>query len=247
MVATAQELGQSVAGACVLRDCVDIVPFLCGHYLRTGFAHLAFIDDGSSDGTCELLQRIAKRTPRVSVKQVHLESFEQPALMTEAVNELVAAGHSIIVPFDCDEFWDAHSATFRSVLASSTEAVVEGQWVNFVQRRSVLASTPLGLFGAIHRAPRRPDAGQETITTLPAAFCASPFRSSPLKQRVPSRRAGPTCSRRWTARGLWGETGNPTPSVSLPRRDPQAWPRPGAASGDGPQRPQHVLAIPILG
>jgi hypothetical protein len=163
-------LGQSVAGACVLRDCVDMVPFLCGHYLRMGFAHLAFVDDGSTDGTYELLQRIAKRTPRISVKQVHTTGFEQPVLMTGAVNALIAAGHSIVVPFDSDEFWHVDADTFRAILASSTEAVAQGYWVNFVQRRSQLTSTRLGLFGVAHSAPHLPDAGQEAIAAYAGSF-----------------------------------------------------------------------------
>ena len=162
MMTVRQKAGQGVAGACVLRDSVDMVPFLCGHYLRMGFAHLAFVDDGSTDGTYELLQRIAKRTARLSVKQVHTKGFEQPALMTEAVNALVAAGYSIIVPFASDEFWDADTATLRSIFGSTDEAVVEGHWVNFVQRRSRLASTSLALFTATHRAPHLSGAVQET-------------------------------------------------------------------------------------
>jgi hypothetical protein len=185
MVTTPQKPGQSVAGACVLRDCVDIVPFLCGHYLRMGFAQIAFIDDGSTDGTYELLQRVAKRTPRVSVRQVRLERFEQPALMTEAVNELVAAGHSIVVPFDSDEFWDAAAATFRSILAPFTEAVVEGHWVNFVQRRSRFASRRLGLFGATHRAPHLPDAEQATITTYTGSFLCFSTQKIAIKTASP--------------------------------------------------------------
>ena len=181
----ALEANQSVAGACVLQTCVDIVPFLCGHYLRMGFAHLAFVDDGSTDGTYDLLQRIAKRTPRVSVKQVHIEGFEQPALMSEAVNGLVAAGHSIIVPFDSDEFWDVDGDTLRSILASSTEAVVEGYWVNFVQRTSRLNSTRLGLFGATHRAPHLPNAGQETITTYANSFLCFSTRNIAVKTAKP--------------------------------------------------------------
>ena len=185
MMATWHAARPSVAGACVLRDCVDIVPFLCGHYLRMGFAHLAFVDDGSTDGTYELLQRIAKRTPRVSVKQVHIDRFEQPALMTEAVNSLVAAGHSIIVPFDFDEFWGADAARFVSILAPWTEAIIEGHWVNFVQRRSRLASTRLGLFNAAYRAPHLPEAGQETITTYASSFLCFSIQKLAIKTANP--------------------------------------------------------------
>ena len=219
MVTTRQEASQSVTGACVLRDCVDIVPFLCGHYLRMGFAHLAFVDDGSTDGTYELLQRIAKRAQSVSVKQVHMEGFEQPALMTEAVNGLVAAGHSIIVPFDSDEFWDVDGAKLRSILAPMTEAVVEGHWVNFVQRKSRLHSTRLGLFSATHRAPHLPDAGQETITTYTNSFLCF-FDPEDCDQDGEARRdwARPTCSRRRAARGLWDEAGDSASAVPLPRK-----------------------------
>jgi hypothetical protein len=185
MAITRQDASQSVAGACVLRDCVDIVPFLCGHYLRMGFAHLAFVDDGSTDGTYELLQRIAKRTSRVFVKQVHTASFQQPALVTAVVNGLIATGHSIIVPFDSDEFWDADATKFRSILAPSTEAVVEGRWVNFVQRKSRLRSTRLGLFSATHRAPHLPDAGQEKITTYTNSFLCFSIRKIAIKTAKP--------------------------------------------------------------
>lgn len=45
----------SVAGACVVRDARDIIPSICGHYLRVGPALIAFIDVGSTDGTFEFL------------------------------------------------------------------------------------------------------------------------------------------------------------------------------------------------
>jgi len=58
-------VSSSVAGICVIRDAADLAPFLCGHYLRAGFAHIAFVDDGSSDGTFQILKRISERTARV--------------------------------------------------------------------------------------------------------------------------------------------------------------------------------------
>jgi hypothetical protein len=88
-VASDRRCAGNVAGVCIVRNAVDLAPLLCGHYLGFGFAHLAFIDDGSSDGTFEYLSKIANRTGRVSVRQVHYETFEQQTLMTESANALV--------------------------------------------------------------------------------------------------------------------------------------------------------------
>ena len=71
-----------------------------------------------------------KRTTRVSVTQVHTKGFERPARMTKAVNGPFAAGHSIVMALDSDEFWDA-SAVLRSIFRPIDEGVVEGYWVNF--------------------------------------------------------------------------------------------------------------------
>ncbi len=185
MMAVPPKPEQKVAGVCVLRDSVDLVPFLCGHYLRMGFAHLAFVDDGSTDGTFELLQRVAQRTPRVSVKQVHVDRFEQSPLMSEAANRLISAGYPIIVPFDADEFWDATAATFQSILAPSAEAVVHGRWVNFVQRKSRLTSSCWGLLAASHRAPRLPDADEKTITSYASSFLCFSIQKIAFKTASP--------------------------------------------------------------
>src|SRR5881628_1988416 len=120
-----------VAGVCLIRNAVDLVPFLCGHYLRAGFARLHFIDDGSADGTFESLTRIARRTGRLSVTQVHNDILAQRALMNDAANALIAAGYSIVVPFDADEFWAADAEMFARRFASVETGVACGRWINF--------------------------------------------------------------------------------------------------------------------
>lgn len=163
-----------VAGVCIIRDAVNLVPFLCGHYLRSGFAHLAFVDDGSSDGTFEHLNKIAKRTSRVSVRQVHSDVFDQQTLMNEAANALTASGYRIVVPFDSDEFWNVKSAQFEWLSPSAPEAFFSGKWVNFVQARSCQVSSRLGLLNMVYQAPAMADANKETITGYSRSFICYP-------------------------------------------------------------------------
>jgi hypothetical protein len=157
-------VAESVAGVCIVRDARDLVPFLCGHYLRIGFGHVAFIDDGSSDGTFEFLSRLARRTQRVSVKRLVEEQFNQRAHVTEMANALIDAGYAIIVPFDADEFWYLKARGLEELLGTQSDIAFNGEWVNFVQRRKRLLPRPFNLFGMTFRAPALVDANRTTVT-----------------------------------------------------------------------------------
>jgi hypothetical protein len=174
-----------VAGACVVRDAVDMVPYLCGHYLRAGFAHLAFVDDGSSDGTFEFLQTIARRTRRVSVRRVRNETYRQRELMSDAANALIASGYSIVVPFDADEFWNADADMFVRIAESAPEGVFPGDWVCFVQSRDRLESVRLGPLGMRFRAPALEAADQKGVTGLTHAFVCHKAQKLAFKSREP--------------------------------------------------------------
>jgi glycosyl transferase family 2 len=163
-------VAESVAGVCIVRDARDLIPFLCGHYLRIGFGHVAFIDDGSSDGTFEFLSRLASRTQRVSVKRIFEDQFDQRVHVTETANALIAAGYEIIVPFDADEFWCVEARGLEELLAIQSDIAFNGKWVNFVQRRKRLLPQPFALFGMTFRAPALADANQGTITEFLRPF-----------------------------------------------------------------------------
>ena len=129
--------GPSVAGACVVRDARDIIPFIRGHYLRVRLAHIAFIDDGSADSTFEFLLSLRRRTGRISVRRVLDDQFKQRELMNEAVNSLIEAGYQIVLPFDADEFWNIRGAReLEQRFATRQEVAFFGRWLNFVQKRT---------------------------------------------------------------------------------------------------------------
>ena len=163
-------IAKSVAGVCVARDVIDLIPFVCGHYLRVGFGHIKFIDDGSSDGTFEFLRHIAKRTNRISVRQIICQADQQPLHMTEAANELIRNGYSIIVPFDADEIWNVKGSELEANYTDMSEVVFSGRWVNFVQQRSCCFPRPFGLLCMKYRAPSLRNANMATVTTYSEAF-----------------------------------------------------------------------------
>ena len=144
-------MGKSAA-ICMVRDAVDIVRFLCGHYLRIGVDLIHFVDDGSSDGTYELLQGIGARTGKVVVTRSLSRQDRQPERMSEAANSCIANGYRLVIPFDSDEFWNLRAADVAELAALGEPAVVRGDWVNFVQSRERHYPAPFGLYAMIHRA-----------------------------------------------------------------------------------------------
>jgi mannose-6-phosphate isomerase-like protein (cupin superfamily) len=158
-----------IAGVCVLRDAADLVPFLCGHYLGLGFGHLRFVDDGSSDGSFELLTELSRQSDQVSVTRVVQDNFQQEQLLTQAANEIIDAGYRVIIPFDADEFWSFSPDDLNEIRDLDPETAFCGRWSNFVQHRSAADNTA-SLLGITYRAPSLCDATEATITNFRRPF-----------------------------------------------------------------------------
>jgi mannose-6-phosphate isomerase-like protein (cupin superfamily) len=158
-----------IAGVCVLRNAVDLVPYLCGHYLALGFGHLRFVDDGSSDGSSELLTELTRQSDRISVTRVEEDSFHQPELVTQSANELINAGYSVIIPFDADEFWSLNLDDIEEISILDPETTFCGRWSNFVQDRKA-ADNSASLLEIKYRAPSFSDANEAAITNFRLPF-----------------------------------------------------------------------------
>jgi hypothetical protein len=163
-------VAHSLAGICVVRNSRDLIGYICGHYLRIGLAHIKFIDDGSSDGTYELLCYLAAREPRISVYRVDSSVFDQRSLVTNAANELIRRGFSLILPFDADEFWNVNGPALEQRYAEYAEVTFMGQWINFVQSSDVMTTGLLNALRIKYSAPSLDDANEETITGFKRPF-----------------------------------------------------------------------------
>lgn len=157
-----------VCGICMLRDAVDLVPFLVGHYLRIGFDRLHFVDDQSSDGTFELLRSIERSNARVKVHRVVHDSLKQAEVMSAAANEAISSGFNIIFPFDADEFWSIDVSQIRS--AATRPGLFVGRWVQFVQDRSERHRRRRGLFSVRYGAPALADTDPTTVESFDRSF-----------------------------------------------------------------------------
>jgi Glycosyl transferase family 2 len=173
--------GPGVAGVCVVRDARDIIPFICGHYLRVGLTRLAFIDDGSLDGTFEFLSSLSSRTGRVSVTRVVHDGFEQPRLLNEAANSLIEAGYRIVVPFDADEFWNIRAEELERRYSTERDIAFFGRWINFVQDTEVISPRRFGLFWIRYHAVAMADADSTTVTAFHRPFVCHSDRKVAFK------------------------------------------------------------------
>src|SRR6185312_3567661 len=150
-------------------NAVDLVPYLCGHYLALGFGHLRFVDDGSSDGSSELLTDLSQRSDRISVIRVEQDSFYQPEIITQAANELINEGYSVIVPFDADEFWNLNPEDIDEICILDPETAFCGRWSNFVQSREA-ADNSASLLEIKYRAPSVSDPTERAVTNFRLPF-----------------------------------------------------------------------------
>jgi hypothetical protein len=132
---------QSIAVS-VVRNCRDIIALSVLHHVLLGVDRCIVIDNGSTDGTTELLRGIAKRVPKVEIRS-DPSDFRQAEMMNAVVNEYTRNRKTFVIPFDADEFWDVQLGTVMQRMGQEGANALANPVVNFVQSRSVAAPTRL--------------------------------------------------------------------------------------------------------
>ena len=162
-----------IFGISMVRDEADIVGLSVLHNLSLGLDRVIVLDNGSTDGTDEILRRLANADRRV--RWIRDDSpFDQSAVTTDLAREAHRQGADWIVPFDADEFWWGERGSFREVLTESGFGSLGARVVTFVQARGQHRSTPEALMTMTRRpaelAPRPGQGGLELVESNRAAF-----------------------------------------------------------------------------
>ena len=124
----------------IVRNAVDMAPLTALHHLLIGADTVWVIDNGSSDGTYEVLRDLAAKMPGLRVDRDD-GPFDQARMATDMANALLREGYRLIVPFDADECWDLSIPRLARFMADRQVNAVTGNVVNYVQARSVLRPT----------------------------------------------------------------------------------------------------------
>jgi Methyltransferase domain/Glycosyl transferase family 2 len=132
-----------VVGVLLVRNEVDVIEANLRHHFASVLDEAVVIDNGSTDGTLELVDDLGSELP------IHLSS--EPGLIYQSDRVTRAARYASsslradwVLPIDADEFWVGLGVPFREVLeeASAEVRALFVDVVNFVQSRDVLVARP---------------------------------------------------------------------------------------------------------
>lgn len=113
----------------MVRDEVDILPDVLDHLIRQGVNRILVSDNGSVDGTLEMLQRRA-RAGEIFLARDSEPGYYQGLKMTRLARAAARAGADWIVPFDADEFWFGPVTTLVDALRETTADIVSARMYN---------------------------------------------------------------------------------------------------------------------
>jgi hypothetical protein len=125
----------------IVRNAADLAPLVALHHHLLGADTVWVIDNGSTDGTYELLRALAGKVPGLRIDRDD-GPFDQARMATDMANAALREGHRLIAPFDSDECWDLSIPRLARFMAEQSVNAVTGAVVNYAQARSVLAATP---------------------------------------------------------------------------------------------------------
>ncbi len=115
----------------MVRDEADIIETVVRHLIAQGVERILIADNLSTDGTSEILGRLARSYP-VTVLADRLQEYYQAEKTTLLARAAARAGASWVVPFDADEIWLAPTGTVAEWLAACDAEVVQAPTFNHV-------------------------------------------------------------------------------------------------------------------
>jgi hypothetical protein len=144
----------SVWGVAMMRDEIDTAGHVVRHMLDQGIDQIVVSDNGSVDGTTEVLRSLSQDHP-VHVVHDPVELYAQSTKMTILARLASKAGADWVVPFDADELWFARGASVADFLRSCDDAIVRAEIHNVFPSNADDASESdvFRRLGAIDRTP----------------------------------------------------------------------------------------------
>ena len=198
-----------VFGIALVRDEADVIRLSVGHQLSLGLDRVLVVDNGSSDGTTLVLERLSRDDDRIRWSS-DAGPYHQAEIMTALAREALRQGADWIVPFDADEFWWVAGGNLRAVLAAVTAGALRAPVVNFVQRRDQLVPAEDALLTMTRRvaAPTKPRQ-RDGSRLAPEVFRTSSDGTSRSASAARRRRSR-------SDRGTTTSTGPPAPPPGPP-------------------------------
>ncbi len=119
----------SVWAVSIVKNEGDIIVASLEHLFRQGIDGILVADNGSTDGTRQRLETLAKRLP------VHIADDREPGYFQGQKMDVLsdwarAMGADWLIPLDADEFWFAPGKTVGEYLRSCEANIVYGQLHN---------------------------------------------------------------------------------------------------------------------
>lgn len=131
-----------LAMALVVRDEADILRANLTYHFAKGVDHVFVIDNGSVDGTVEILETYA-RDGRLTLEHEPADRFEHGAWFTRLAHRAREDfGADWIIPNDADEFWRPAAGDLKTTLAGLASRPWLCRRVNMIGDRRKLEALP---------------------------------------------------------------------------------------------------------
>lgn len=135
----------------MVRDEADIIQPNILYHLAAGVDCLLVVDNGSTDGTDRILDRLSRRLPVIWTR--HEGPYYQWDITTQLAREAYLRGADWVVAIDADEFWWSPVNDLKAVPATTSADALQVTLLNFIQHRERVANSPENLLAMTRRSP----------------------------------------------------------------------------------------------